>query len=142
MMPREENQDDGKTVRNARGSLLKSYHSLFIALPESVQHMVALMRDWLRGYTSTIANWLTYPWTANSADQKPRTTTTLWLGLRPRESILSRIGRQDRPLKEGRMQMEKILKDGEVTSSSWQCKISFQRCGEVLVLGPAQSAEE
>ena len=69
MMPREENQDDGKAVRNARGSLLKSYHSLFIALPESVHHMVALMRDWLRGYTSTIANWLTLPWTANSAGQ-------------------------------------------------------------------------
>ena len=40
-------------------SLMKSYHSLFIALPESVHHIVALMRDWLRGYTSTIANWLT-----------------------------------------------------------------------------------
>ena len=40
-------------------SLMKSYHSLFIALPESIHHMVALMRDWLRGYTSTIANWLT-----------------------------------------------------------------------------------
>ena len=50
-------------------SILKSYHSLFIALPESVHHIAALMRDWLRGYTSTIANWLTYPWTANSAGQ-------------------------------------------------------------------------
>ena len=48
-------------------SLMKSYHSLFIALPESVHHIVALMRDWLRGYTSTIAYWLTYPWTANNA---------------------------------------------------------------------------
>ena len=123
-------------------SLLKSCHSLFIALPESIHHVVALVMDWLMGYSSTIANWLTFPWTANSADKKPRTTTTLWLGLRPRESILSRIGRQDRPLKEGRMQMEKILRDGEVTSSSWQCKISFQRCGEVLVLGLAQSAVE
>ena len=48
-------------------SILKSYHSLFIALPESVHHIAALMRDWLRGYTSTIAYWLTYPWTANNA---------------------------------------------------------------------------
>jgi len=54
MMPTEENQANGKAVGNAR---------------ESVHHIVALMRDWLRGYTSTIANWLTYPWTANSAGQ-------------------------------------------------------------------------
>ena len=51
-------------------SLLKSCHSLFIALPESIHHVVALVMDWLMGYTSTIANWLTFPWTVNSADQK------------------------------------------------------------------------
>ena len=55
------------------------------------------MRDWLRGYTSTIANWLTLPWTANSAGQNTDfgTSTKRKFSEQTREAGSTIDGRED-----------------------------------------------